>query len=424
MTGPLPRLLSGVGEQPMAELGCHTRVHGMLPDLRRAAPAQIIEQVERAGLRGRGGASFPMSRKLQAVASRRGPKIVVANGSESEPASSKDRVLLRDVPHLVLDGAASAARAVGAREAIVALSATDQRGAQSVARAMRERGEARLSGDPRFEVVRVPERYLSGQESALVNLLSGGPGLPTFGPRPFEAGVRRRATLVQNVETLAHLGLILRRGSEWFRELGTPADPGSALVTVSGAVPAPGVYEIEQGTALTEVLSVAGTAEQLRAVLIGGYFGSWLAPEAIPDVLLAPAELAPWRASLGAGVIVALGVGVCPVAECARIADWFSAQSAGQCGPCVHGLAAIADTVQQLATGTAARAAYGDLARWSVELPGRGACQHPDGAVRFFSSALRVFAREFDEHARRGPCDRCSLPPMMPAPVHSTKLAA
>ncbi len=419
-TATLPRLLTGIGDGPITALDLHLDLHGELPDLRRWAPQQIIDLLEQSGLRGHGGASFPVATKMRAVASRRKPKVLVANGSEGEPASKKDRVLLRELPHLVLDGAAIAARAVGAEEAIIAVSENDHRGAQSLGIALQERRNARdrrLRGEPRFELVGVPERYLSGQENALVNVLSGGPAKPTFGTRPFERGVRQRPTLVQNVETLAHIALIARHGAGWFRELGTERDPGSTLVTLSGALHAPGVYEIEHGMALTDLLDTAGITEQLSAILIGGYFGSWLPAEQISRLSLAPGQLAEQGASLGCGVIVALGSSACPVAETARIADYFAEQNAGQCGPCVHGLAAIADGVQQLATGTAPRGSHDNVERWATELPRRGACQYPDGAARFIASALRVFDLAFRDHERRGPCERCAGAPVLPVPL-------
>lgn len=232
----LPRLLVGVGDRPTSRLECHLDLHGTLPDLERWAPEQVISMFEQAGIRGRGGASFPVAAKMRAVASRRWSKVVVANGSEGEPASKKDRALLREVPHLVLDGVALAARAVGAREAVIAISERDDRGVRAVADALGERRKARVRGEPRFDVFSVPERFISGQSSALVNAISGGPGKPSFGPRPFERGVRGRPTLVQNVETLAHPALIARHGPGWFRQLGTLRDLGSTLVTLSGAI--------------------------------------------------------------------------------------------------------------------------------------------------------------------------------------------
>ena len=413
-----PRLLTGVVERPMVQLDQHLEVHGPLPDLRAWASRPLIDFVETAGLRGHGGASFPVARKMRAVVSRRGRAIVVANGCEGEPASKKDRVLLRDLPHLVLDGAAIAARAVGAREAIVALPRGDERSVSSLQRALRDRQDAGRRDDPRFEIVGLEPGYLAGQESALVSALNDGPGKPRFTPpRPFERGVRGRPSLVQNVETLAHLALIGRHGAGWFRELGTERDPGSALVTVSGAVAAPGVYEIEHGMPIGELLDSAVLNDELTAVLVGGYFGTWLPASEVSRVRLDSEHLAPYGATLGAGVIVALGAGACPVAEATRIADFFVAESAGQCGPCVNGLAAIAGTVQRLATGTARRTAVRDLERWTTQLPGRGACQHPDGAVRFIRSSLRVFEADFRDHASRGPCERCSQPPVLPAPL-------
>jgi NADH:ubiquinone oxidoreductase subunit F (NADH-binding) len=415
----LPRLLSGVSDRPVTDFESHLALHGPLPELAKWAPGQIIDVIKQSGLRGRGGASFPVARKLTAVASRRGPRIVVANGTEGEPASKKDRVLLRELPHLVIDGAVIAAHAVGTGEAIIAVPEGHGRTARSLELALRQRTDAGRRGEPRFALVDVPERYLSGQESALVNFLSGGPARPTFRTRPFEHGVRRRPTLVQNVETLAHLALIARHGPTWFRQLGTAQDPGSTLVTLSGAVSSPGVYEIEHGMPLSTLLDSAGVSDDLNAVLIGGYFGSWLPATHIPRLLLSPRYLAEHGASLGAGVIVALGGSACPVAETMRIADYFAAQGAGQCAPCVNGLGAIADTVQQLATGTAPATAQSDLERWASELPGRGACQHPDGAARFLASALRVFADDFREHARRGRCERCSHAPVLPSPLAS-----
>jgi NADH:ubiquinone oxidoreductase subunit F (NADH-binding) len=298
---------------------------------------------------------------------------------------------------------------------VIAVSEADTRGVRGIAEAIAERHDRGMHrSEPDWTLVQTPERYLSGQESALMSLLNGGPGLPTFGPRPFERGVRGRPTLVQNVETLAHIGLIGRFGGEWFRELGTAQHPGSTLLSVSGAVSAPGVYEIAHGMALAELFQWVGAEADVQAVLVGGYFGTWLSGSDVGRVRLAGESLAEFGAALGAGVIVALPRAACPVAETARIADWFEAEGAGQCGPCVNGLAAISDTVRAIAAGAASRDDLDDLDRWTRELRGRGSCQHPDGAVRFVSSALRVFGAEFHDHARNGHCERCSHPPVLP----------
>jgi NADH:ubiquinone oxidoreductase subunit F (NADH-binding) len=420
----LPRLLLAVGDAEPTRLDHHLRLHGQLPDLRRMAPAQLIDQIEASGLRGHGGAAFPVGRKLRAVASRRGRKVVVANGAEGEPASKKDRVLLRELAHLVLDGAAVAARAIGARDAIIPIPQTDERSIRSLERAIEERRRDGFRDEPRMTLALTPKRYITGQETALVNFVNTGVAAPTFGARPFERGVDQRPTLVQNVETLAHLALIARHGAEWFRRLGTPDDPGSALVTISGAARAPGVYEIEHGAPLADVLATAGGEQPVTAVLLGGYFGSWVEGAHVPRLLLARRELSSYRATLGCGVIAVLGPDSCGVAETARVADYLAREAAGQCGPCINGLGAIADTLQRLASGTAGAGARRDLERWSGDLPGRGACAHPDGAARFVASALRVFGPEFDDHAARGPCARCAARPALPTPVGQTYVVA
>jgi NADH:ubiquinone oxidoreductase subunit F (NADH-binding) len=155
--------------------------------------------------------------------------------------------------------------------------------------------------------VLVPDRYLAGQESALVNHINGGPGVPTLTPPlPFERGVKRRPTPINNVETLAHVALIARYGSGWFRELGTRGEPGSTLLTLSGAVAYPGVYEIEPGAPLTDLLDAAGGATgEIKALPLGGYSGAWLPGLLAHTLCLSAEQLAPYRAGLGPGIVLA-----------------------------------------------------------------------------------------------------------------------
>jgi NADH:ubiquinone oxidoreductase subunit F (NADH-binding) len=398
----LPRLLAGLDQRgaPMT-LAEHARVHGELP---RRSSQELIESIERSGLRGRGGADFPTARKLQAVAARRRVSAVVVNGSETEPASSKDRLLLSRMPHLVLDGALLAADAVGAREVIVKVgeSAADAVAALEGAISVR-------SDRVPIEVVTAPEGYVAGEESAVVHYLNGGPELPTFvPPRPYERGYRGRSTLIQNPETLAQIALVARFGEHWYRELGTSADPGSALVTISGAVAAPGVYELAFGTPMTELIDAAGGAtEPLRALLVGGYFGTWVEASQAMRLRLAREDLRSVGCSLGSGVLIALGESACGLHESARVIDYLAAQSAGQCGPCTYGLRAIAEAMAVLAAGSGRDRERDRVLRWASEIRGRGACHHPDGAVRFVASAVSVFADEIESHRRT----RCTARP-------------
>jgi NADH:ubiquinone oxidoreductase subunit F (NADH-binding) len=423
----LPRLLAGMPAHGALGLAEHLAIHGELPFAtrrERRGAGELIELVEQAGLRGRGGAAFPVARKLRAVtaAVSRTPlgkrPIVLANASEGEPASRKDRLLLESLPHLVLDGGVLAARAVGADELIVCVEASAGAAQQSVTRALSER--ERAGGDAlRVGIQTVPEGYVSGQESALVNLCNGGPAKPTLTPpMPFQRGVRRRPTLINNAETLAHLTLIARHGPHWFRALGTRDDPGSALVTLSGAVAHPGVYEIEHGAPLPALIEAAGgSTSALRAVLLGGYGGAWVDAGAIPELALANDQLAAHGASLGAGVVVLLSEQACPVAETARVTRWLAEQSTGQCGPCVNGLDAIAGALEEVLAGQPSAGVGKRIARWSTLAKGRGACAHPDGVVGFVTSALHVFAEEFADHARHGSCDACAGPYELPLPT-------
>jgi len=408
-----PRLLA----RDARPLSGHLDVHGEAPVLGRADGPELIDWVARAGLRGRGGAAFPTARKLAAVAESGRRAIVVANGAEGEPASAKDRWLLEWSPHLVLDGASIAAQTVGADEVLLCVRQSARGALESAASAIADREAAGMS-PVSVRLVETPSTYLAGEESALVRFLNGGPPKPTFvPPRPYERGVARRPTLVQNLETLSHLALIARYGPEWFRERGTENEPGTALVTVSGAVADPGVYEIGFGTSLRDVLGSAGGATApVRAVLLGGYFGSWLSTGLARDLILHEEHLRPLGGGLGSGVIAFLPEGACGVAESARVLAYLAVEAAGQCGPCTHGLGALAGAVMQMAHGLAGPEVEDDIARWAGIVPRRGSCHHPDGAVRFALSALGVFAEEFAQHRQRGPCVRCRGPAVLPIP--------
>ena len=408
----LPRLLKGLRSdgRPLS-LAEHTAVYGRLPTPIGPLPSSrgrsdpdhgLIDLVERSGLRGRGGAGFPTARKLASVAQARVGPVVVANGAEGEPGSAKDRVLLTCAPHLVLDGAAFAAQAVGAHEVIVA---TDAVTAKLVRSAIAERTAAGIDLLPPA-VAAIPERFIAGEETALVNYLNGGPGLPTFvPPRPYEAGVGGRPTLVQNVETLAHLALIARYGPKWYREMGSADEPGSTLITLSGAVVRPDVYEIARGHRLCDLVGQAGGLNgPVQAFLIGGYAGAWLPAQVAWESGLSDRALAASGGTLAAGVVSAFPRDECGLVKTASILAYLARESAGQCGPCVHGLAAIAGAAHDLARGTASRDVVERLENWAWQVTGRGACHHPDGATRLLLSALRTFAGDVAVHRHHQPC--------------------
>jgi NADH:ubiquinone oxidoreductase subunit F (NADH-binding) len=402
----LPRLLAGLRSDRPVNLEEHLDRLGPSPRADSGeARRRLIAAVEQSGLRGRGGGGFPLVTKMRAVAAGPDPRIVVANGAEGEPASRKDELLLAGAPHLVIDGAILAADIVRAGEVIVCVKGNAEDSLAAIAFAVVER--ERAGGDPvEIGIGEVSSDYLAGEESALVNHLSGGPSKPTFiPPRPFERGVEGRPTLMQNVETLAHLALIARFGAAWFRELGTPDDPGSVLTTISGSVASPGVYEIAAGTQLGHLIRAAGgPIEPLQAFLVGGYSGSWFPVESALKLELGHTTLQAAGGTLGPGVVFALPEGACGLSESARLVRYLAEESAGQCGPCVHGLAAIAAALEEMSAGVAPPGTHEWVAYWGADVLGRGACHHPDGAVRLVSSCLEVFAEEIERHEEGRPC--------------------
>jgi NADH:ubiquinone oxidoreductase subunit F (NADH-binding) len=329
---------------------------------------------------------------------------VVANGMESEPASEKDKALLARAPHLVLDGAVLAATAIGATAVHVCLPRSRDWLADIVRAAVAEREQAGV--DPvRIELHDLPHHYVSSEETSIVHWLNGGEARPTaVPPRPYEKGVGGRPTLLDNVETLANVALIARFGPAWYRQAGLADAPGTMLTTVSGAVEAPGVYEIEVGTPMGDVLAMAGARPDTGPLLIGGYFGTWHDPASVAGLPMAATALRKVGASPGAGVLVALPPDACGLAETARVLAWLAGQGAGQCGPCVFGLPAIADDFAQLASGRPRGPVLERLDRRLSTVIGRGACRHPDGAVRLARSALAAFAADVKSHVSGRMC--------------------
>ncbi len=373
---------------------------------------RLIDLIDAAGLVGRGGGAFPTARKMRAVARASGNPVVIANGCEGEPASRKDQALIECDPHLILEGAELAATAVGAREALVCVHD------QSASHRRLEDAIAKHNAQRRLRVVGIPRGFVASEESALVNYLNTGDPRPTNKTPPvFERGVKARPTLVSNVETLAHLALIARFGSEWFRSLGTPTSPGTALVSLDGAVRDPGVIEVPYGAPVeTLIAGAGGVSERVQALLVGGYAGSWLPAKSATGIAFAHDELAAANAPLGVSSVIALPARACGLAETAGVLRYLANESARQCGPCMFGLPAIAADFASLATGAACndRAFMNRVNRRLTQVAGRGACAHPDGAIRLARSALSVFAHDAAQHLAGRPCPMAGAAPSLP----------
>lgn len=399
------RLLAGprASREPES-LAAHVARLGPIDERRTGDEWRTI--IRESGLVGRGGGEFALARKLDLAARSPGAPLVVVNASEGEPASRKDQTLLRVRPHLVLDGAGVVAAAVGAHRVVVYLHVDRPHVTFPLEWAIEERRRGGLAG-PTYELAEAPDRYVAGESSAVVTFLGEGVAAPRRTAVPAAAiGVAGRPTVVSNTETYAHVALLARFGADWFRSAGSVQTPGSTLVTLAGDVPEPGLVlellaPVEVGTFLSRVAGLAGPP---RALLVGGYAGTWIDAAA---AWAAPLDRATMRRAglpLGCGVVAVLGADRCGLAETARLVDWMAGQSSGQCGPCVSGLPAMAGQLADLVRGRAGSRDVARLRRLAEAVRGRGACGHPTGVVALLESALDTFAEEVRDHVRGRSC--------------------
>jgi NADH:ubiquinone oxidoreductase subunit F (NADH-binding) len=374
-----------------------------LPEFREAFPEvpppnsdALVDVLRRADLRGRGGAGFPAWRKVDAVASRRadGPVTVVANGEEGEPASCKDRYLLRHRPHLVLEGLDIVRRALAADTAYVYVS--DELARDRVVAAIAERA---LGG---VEVFLAPRGYVSGEETAVVRALDGGPALPTQKPpRPFESGVGQQPTAVMNVETLARVCQLWTAAA-----LGQEQPEAMLLLTLLGPREVV-LTEVPMGTTLREVAQreLGVDLAPGTPVLAGGFFSGFL-PDAALD---APLDFDGFRrlgTGVGCGSFIFLPA-ACPVDLATDVMAFFDRENAHQCGSCFKGTAAMHQALARIGLGTQQETDVANLERWTRTLPGRGSCATLDGAACLARTLLTQFADVVERHACT-PCAQCA----------------
>ncbi|CAI9411943.1 NADH-ubiquinone oxidoreductase-F iron-sulfur binding region domain-containing protein [Nocardioides sp. T2.26MG-1] len=383
------RLLGGVTHGGRADLTTHRRVHG--PQHHRTLD-ELAADASRVRLLGRGGAAFPVATKLAAVPV--GPRTqVVVNGSESEPASRKDRTLMTLTPHLVLDGALAVARAL--RTTHVTIAVHDEAAYASLRAALEERTR-REPVTGRVDLHRQPAGFVSGEVRAVLRGLDGGPAVPpSRRTLPSVSGLHGAPTFASNVETFAQVALLISLGPAEYAAVGDPEEPGTTLLTLLGDTRTRGVVEVPTDLPLDALVPGEG-----GPVLLGGYHGRW-----VHDVVGRTAARPGLRAAglpLNAGVVARLPRDVCALAEVTAVARWLAAQSAGQCGPCLFGTAAAARDVGELLRGRAAPAVEARVAG----LVRRGACAHPDGTAAFVASALEALPDELAEHRRHGTCGR------------------
>lgn len=379
------------------DLATHRVTYGRLePSATDQGP--MIEALAQVALTGRGGGHFPVVAKWRSLLAAGRGGIVVANGAEGEPGCAKDAVLLQTRPHLVLDGLVTAMSVIGATEGVVWLHDGADATARSVARAITERAVAG-AGDPPIRVVLAPARYLSGEATSIIRTLEGGPTLPRYvddPARPWSPG--HRPVLVHNAETLARVAQVALLGVAAYR-------PTSLLTVISDSHRV--VLEAGPGSTFGDVVGSAWRSPDGRepqAILLGGYGGSWVAWETARAL---PVDVAALRAvglSIGAGLVGPLPASACGLEESAGLVRYLADQSARQCGPCVFGLASVSELADALSGGRLTSSGRRRLDRFMGEISGRGACRHPDGAIRMLASALTVFAADAHLHRRGRTC--------------------
>ena len=390
-----PRLLSGIGEGP--SLAAHRR-HWAAPAPIEAG--ELVARTQKAGLRGRGGAGFPFSRKLATAIDAGRRRSVIVNASEGEPGSAKDSALMITAPHLVLDGAELIAGAL--ESPVVKVVIPPERSA--VGAALRAAIAERPADLVRYEVQETGGSFVGGQARAVIELAEGRDNLPVTSWAP-EAinGIKGRPTLLSNAETYAQVATIAALGVNEYLRAGTPDEPGTTLLTVAGDGPGGVVLEVPFGIELSEVLVHCGYAPD-GTVLMGGYHGTWMPPGHVARRRVSRADLAAAGANIGAGVVLPLDPESCPVEVTARIVDYLAAHSARRCGPCKNGLPALAQSLEELSRAGDPHATTRAKELVAV-VTGRGACAHPDGTARLVRSLFTAFPDEVRVHES----GRCSV---------------
>jgi NADH:ubiquinone oxidoreductase subunit F (NADH-binding)/ferredoxin len=364
---------------------------------RPTAAEDVLGLVERAGLLGHGGAAFPSAAKWQRLA-RTGEPVLVVNGAEREPGTLKDRYLLRNRPGLVLDGIRLAIRAIGASQGHIAIDDDSQAEHDALVSALADARSADLLDGIELTIHRVPTRYVVGEETALISFLGGGKAVPRQRPPyPSEIGLAGRPTLVHNVETLAQVALVVALGPEEFRSVGTPDAPGTGLFSVGPFGGPFTVLERPYGYSLQQLITDADLATGLRAVLVGGYAGGLLPPDAL-DVALTPDTMTAAGVSLGTKSVQVIRGSGCPVEAATRIVEYFAAETAEQCPPCSRGLPDMAKALRELESGGSAATSIDEVTEYMRTLFGRGVCRLPDGAARVTLSLLERFADDVAAH--------------------------
>ena len=377
--------------------------------LRNLSSSQILSEITNSGLRGRGGAGFPVGRKWSAAAEMaETPRYIVCNAGEDEPGSFKDRTLLEHRPHLVLEGAILAARAIGAQQIYFYINENYDDSIARITEAIGEAARANYLSPVTASVHRAPTVYVAGEDSAAVEVLEGKPAKPRQKPPyPATVGLFGKPTVVNNVETLANIAPILRNGTSWFRGFGTEESPGTMIFCLGNEMNCPGAYELPFGTSMRLLYEKIGgglkNGKALKAILPGGPSCAFLTGDQL-DLSLDSESLKRAGSSLGCGVMRFYAEETCMVEETLRIAQFFARESCGQCAACRMETMMLATMLERIARGKGDQALFDQFQKILDFNRGKGYCALINMPGPPIMSAIRLFRQEFDEHAQSGTC--------------------
>ena len=377
---------------------------GALDRARALSPDETIAIIERSGLRGRGGAGFPLAQKLRATrtaATLAGTAYVVANAYDADPDSPLSRTLLERKPELVIDGIAIAARVVGATQAYLYLhpEATKTKACAETALGKRD------GRDVKIDVVLGPGGFMGGEESALLAVLENKRAMARQRPPwPAEQGIAMQPTLVSSAETLAALPPIVRDGPESFRVAGTAGSRGTKLVSVTGSVASPGVYEVAFGTTLGEVIQTGGgVTTALKAIHVGGPTGGILNATRI-NVRLDYEELKAAGTHLGSAQVRAIPETVCIVNEAARLFAYLAKESCAICVPCRVGTKRVGGILEGIYSGLGRADDLPWLGELADHLHEFSLCGFGITSASILRTTMSEFAEDYRAHIVDGHC--------------------
>ncbi|HSK24703.1 MAG TPA: NADH-ubiquinone oxidoreductase-F iron-sulfur binding region domain-containing protein [Egicoccus sp.] len=403
---------------PVTSLDAHLAAGGGrgLAHALEIRPDEVIAEVDRAGLRGRGGAGFPTARKWRGVldnaAGAGGRLSLVANAAEGEPGTYKDRVLIEQQPYAFLEGICIALHATGAETAYIGIKEKFTRPVQRLQAALAEVREVGWRGADRIEIVLGPDAYLFGEETGMLEVIEGKLPMPRI-IRPYEQGLNATTavpnpTIVNNVETLTHVASILADGADWFRQAGTESSPGTMVFTVVGDVDNPGVYELALGTPLRTLLVDIAGARDIKAVY-SGTSNMVLTPERL-DVALGFDEMADIGAGMGSGGFIVYDTSRSIVDVLAVLIHFLAIESCGQCNACKLGNTAMDEILAKVQRGEATQADLETLLRRSHTVTDANRCYLPVGSQLLVASTMQAFVDEFVATVERGEPTPADLP--------------